>query len=835
MMSNKINSAMKYSVLIFLGMMVLACSKKSTAPSVSQDVKALFSEKNVVINGQVNLKGQQVKIKNKNLTIQKGGRLINGTLKCNNCTVTAPPEQIFDRITLTGDWTGNRGNLEWWLGSNFSNAMRNLDVLNALIQAGFRVELRQMIPIQAKDDKSVLDPHRLIDIVGVNREKSGLILMTKHYKGLYGYFQSDRGFNLRLENLSLISDDFNRGITTDNQRDYSFAKCAYQSTYQPQAKPSIDSIIVKNCIVKGAISIVNYAAHSNNQSIQEFSKDNLVREMEVSGCYFDNCNSPFRFSNMGYGDILIDNNKMYNFSHTLLFIPESGLNDSYYEGVRRNKKHITISNNHFKNDKVVQVAKDNGLSPCIVKGGYSTMIFSNNKIENLLSNSKEAFAYSFYFTTNDKMKVKNNTFKNVLGWGTNEHFGYLIKQKGVDHFIMENNTMIVEKEALVKIGVLKNVNEDLSKLDGNRFNYQFMFVGGNEGLFKRFIIRNNTFSVPFINRSSDIFLLSELVFENNIVNIDYFGPSKVDNVFSSENVFFYGRKIRDRLPNQPQRDFILRGNKIKINKTGDGVFNYVYFPSGQQEKVEDQPDKNINYKNVILEDVFEVNNTAVGMMLPDGENHVYNPTIKGSSNSFFLNDVANAFTLRPNAKTLNSNIKIESASWNYDRSPFVVIPDSRQVVEVKKHNGKNIRLLSYSFVHSMNNLKKEENLMIRFSLKGKNKAGKDVLVDYNLALDHESRTFMTEDLNSNFIQFQTSNKGQKIIEAKSKVISKSANEDIPILTLYPGDKTVKNAEVLLTKTENLSSYTIECQIYNIGRSKPTQVQFRKEVDRGVRF
>ncbi len=828
---------MKYVLTLIIGMMVIACSKKSVAPSVSQDIKALFSEKSVVINEQVNLIGQQVEIKNKSLTIQKGGRLINGTIKCTNCTITAPPEQIFDRVTLTGNWTGNKGNLEWWTGNDFTNAMRNLDVLNTLIQAGFRVEVRRMIPIQAKDDKSVLNPHRLIDIVGINREKSGLILVTKHANQFNNYFQSAKGFNMHLENLTLMSEDFKNGIYTDKETDYLFSGSYYQSTYNPDAKPSIDSIIVRNIDVRGNIHLANYGAHSNNQSLEEFAINNIVKKVEVTGCIFQNANSVFSFSNMGYGDIIVKNNQVFDFSGSFLSVPESGMDDRYYESNRSNKKYVLFENNTFKNSRVVKVAKDRAMTPCVIKGGKGSMDFINNTLENLLSDSPDADVHTFYYSCSQpgKFTAKNNIIKNVCGRGSLEYPASLIKDRWTDAFIFENNTVTLDRESLVKIGVLKNKNEDLSKIKGDRFNFVFIQAGGQQEFDKVVRIKNNTFSMPYVNRSTEMYDAKEFIFENNKVNIEYFGPSDREISISRDNSFFLGRQRLDRPEKQPAMDMILSNNVIHINKTGDKLFNYVNFSDGVQNGYGTSIDKNYNYKNVILEDKFEVENTEVGMSVPDGENQIFKPIIIGQNNSFFLNDAANGNHLRPNAKKLISNISLSSAQWNIDMSPFVFMPNSTQKMEVKNHNGKEIRLFNYIYFTSLYNLINEENQLIRIKLTGKNKSGTTFQQEYDLALDQKSRIFFGEDISGNFLEFGPSNANQIPLELKNGVASKGVPSNVPKLVMFAGDRHLKVAEIKFINCDNLVSYTIECQIYNIGRSKPTQAQFRKEVERVISY
>ncbi|MBK8547502.1 MAG: hypothetical protein IPL63_08980 [Saprospiraceae bacterium] len=78
---------------------------------------------------------------------------------------------------------------------------------------------------------------------------------------------------------------------------------------------------------------------------------------------------------MGYDSIIIKNNSIINFSESFISVPESGINESYYETLRKNKKYVEISNNLFENKRVVITGDDRALSPCVIKGGYGSMFF----------------------------------------------------------------------------------------------------------------------------------------------------------------------------------------------------------------------------------------------------------------------------------------------------------------------------------------------------------------------------------------------------------------------------------------------------------------------------
>lgn len=822
-----------FVLLIIVG---VGCSKKSVAPTGTvQDIQALFSAKDIVIREKINLKGQQIDIKNKRLTLQKGGSLVNGTIRCNQCTFIAPPEPIFDRVNLTGDWAGNTGYLEWWTGKNMEDAVYNLEVLTTMIQAGFQVELRQMVPIQAKSPTSTLNPHRLINLKGTDRTKSGLILMTKYDNQFYNYFQSDRGFNVRMENLTLMTKDFRNGIFSDEKSEYLLLGSYYQSYYNPGAKPSIDSIVIKNCDIRGNMSLANYGAHSDNQTLDEFTKNNKVKRVEVIGNVFQNVNSAFSFSNMGYDNITIKNNQILDFSEAFLSIPESGMKEEYNNANRKNKGYVLMEKNLFKNSRVVKVPSGRALSPCVIKGGEGSMDFIDNRLENLLSDSPDADVHTFYYTCSHpgRFTVRNNIIRNVCGRGSKEYPASLIKDRWTDQFVLENNTVTLDRESLVKIGVLKNKNEDLSKIKGDRFNYVFIQAGGQQELDKIVRIRNNTFSMPYVNLSTEMYDAKEFDFENNQVHIEYFGPSDIERSISIDNTFFLARQRKDRPVHQPAMDMKLRNNTVRIDKTGNRLFYYLHFPDGVQNGTPEAPDKNINYRNVILEDRFEVSETDIGISVPDGENQVYKPTIIGQHNSFFLKDAANVNHIRPNAKRLVSDIQLAMDNGSQSMSPFVFMPNSFQKIKIDGHSGKDISLMKYIYFISLYNLAKEENQLIQIRFSGKTKTGKLVDQQFSFALDQKSRNLFAEDDQGLFRAFNPSEANQKLMVLKRQMSAKNEGEVIPKLEVLPGNKHLKEAEIKLTNCENIQSCTIECVIRPIGYGQPTQAQFQKEVDKAV--
>ncbi|MBK8622499.1 MAG: hypothetical protein IPN79_12260 [Saprospiraceae bacterium] len=615
--------------------------------------------------------------------------LRNGIIEGENIQIIASDHKIFDNIILKGHWNSKDVLPEWFLGKNFKNAHQNFEVLKQFVEINASVFLNNILPIAVKHGEECFSGGRNIIIKGKDKKSSGLIFESKHSNLFFSYFRSVQGYNINLENMSLTTRDFIDGKLSDKSAEYFFSGTYYHSQLNPVAKPSLDSIRISNCMISGNISIAVYGAHSDNQTIQEFGSKNKISDLEVKNCHFDNANTPFVFSNMGYKNILIKNNVIKNFSETFLSISESGLNETYYEPLRKNKKTIEITNNIFENTRVVFTANDRALTPCVIKGGYGTLLFTGNTLKNLLPSNPYSDVYTLYYTCAHpgKCTFHNNTVTNVLGKGGSNNPASIIKDRGAQNLNMQENTFMVEKDALIKIGVIKSKNDDLSKIDGNTFLCTFMQIGNQTDFTKKMVFKNNTVRAPFINLSTEIYDIADLLFENNILEFEYFGPSGKNISVSRDGVFFLGRKRLDRIHGSAQGNFIMKGNRISIQKTRGNRFFYIQFPDGVQVGTLQNPDINYNYKNVIVQDNFYLNETQLGISLLDGENHQFDIQIDGQNNSIHVDDATGANHLRPNAKSYQSSVRFKKYK-NSEGAPFVLIPGSTQKIIIEKRTAK---------------------------------------------------------------------------------------------------------------------------------------------------
>jgi hypothetical protein len=798
---------------------LIACKSKKLAIDHSDFEFLVSKSSNIIINSEIDLNGKIYKLSALHIEFTENGKLLNGTLIGNQVKIKAPCSFIFDNVILEGSWQSDYGCIQWFQGDDFSNSYRNFMSLNQLISMQIKVHLDRMVRISTDNNKKGLNPSKNIIIEGKDNKTSGLILITKHSNHFHHYFQSDTGFNLKLDNLSIQTEDYLKGLRTNAEADYRFCGSYYQSQFNPTARPSIDSVIIRNCIINGSVGISHYGAHSDNQSLSDFSENSKIKKIEITGSSFNYCNAPFGFSNMGYESVLISENKIYNFSSAFISFPASGMDEKYYLPLEKNKGNVVFSKNHLKNDQIIKVPSGRAMSPFVIKGGFGNLDFTDNKLENLLSDVADAEVYTFYFTCENPGRafVKNNTFLNVMG----KFNANLIKQRSADKFILENNSFILEKEALVKVGIIRSVNADLSKLEGKDFVFEFMQVGGQTGLTKSFIIKNNVFRMPFVNKSTEIYDTAEFILENNTFDIEYFGPSNVKSSVSLDEVFFLGRQRLDRPETSEAKDFISKGNRIKIDKCGSEEFKYIYYPDGVQVGFGSVIDKNYNFNKVTMADTFYINNTAIGFSLLDGKYQENRSVLKGHKCSFFMFDHANANHLRPNAASFVSDIHFASSIKNSLNAPFVIIPESNQKISSESHNGEDILLLSYTYLNSLYNLANAEDLLCHIQVKYTTKNDQKGENVFYLVINNKSRSFQFEDKSSIFQTIDPARESRIPITLRNQSEQASNRDSQVEMKILPGDRHLRNAILKLTNTENIKSFQIECNFKSIGFEKKT--------------
>ena len=444
-----------YLVLAVCSFLIFGCNKRKKIPSDSTSTtnngiyelrqkisKAKKLNKKLIIEKKYDLKRSTIDIGDLELVFENNGKIQNGKIRGKNSKLKMEPVQYFNNVKLIGSWKIEKGYLEWFIGNDTNNSQSNFKALSNLVDIGAEVLLLKMYPIKTANNKSVFKTNQPIIIRGKDKNRSGLILETKHQNVFYNYFQNDKGNSLSLKNLTLQTRDFLNNIFPNSEADYRFSGMYYSEQFNANAKPNIDYITVENCIINGAIGIAGYGSHSKNQSLNDFKNKNKVKTVLIKNSQFNYCNAAFGFSNMGFDKVEVTGNKVYNFSSSFLSFPASGIDDTYFSPLFKNRKQVIFTNNEFKNDRLIQIPSGRVMTPFVIKGGNGNLLFKDNTVTNLLSDSRNGQVNTFYYKTTElgKAEVRGNTFYNVIGRGSTRYPASLIKQRGVNTLILEDNT-----------------------------------------------------------------------------------------------------------------------------------------------------------------------------------------------------------------------------------------------------------------------------------------------------------------------------------------------------------------------------------------------------------
>jgi len=672
----------------------------------------------IVIDQSYDLKGRELSIGKLKLVFKEHALLSNGTLVGKQSTHQSTKKQCYKNVSLRGSWTNKEGYMEWFVGKNRSNPTANFQAICNIVEMGAIVKLEHIYPIATRSSKTYYATAKPIRIEGTNAEDAGLILETKHANVFYSYFKYDKGNSLSLKDISLQTRDFANGIYSNQESDYLFSSAYYRKEFNPEARPQIEYIKIEDCKIEGAIAIAAYGSHSDNQSLKSFGEENKVDIVSIKNNVFNYCNAPLAFANMGFREVLIQENEVKNISSGFINFSASGIPDEYKTAVLGNRGLVKMTDNFFHNDHPIEVPTDRAMTTMVIKGGDGELLFQKNRLENMTSTSKDADAHYLYYTCTPKGKavILENVIKNVVGRGSKDYPATLVKQRSADNLIIKNNHFEITKEALVDIGVLASVNDNVSDLSGTDFYIDFMQIGTSEGLVRSYEIKNNIFITPLINKSSLIHDVADFQFEDNILKIGHFGKSNIKSTISKDGVLFYGRYRVDRPKGAVVRNFISRNNTITIGSSDFQSLYFIYYSEGVQNGALNYADEQFNYRNVIFKDEVISNNTNLVFTLLDAESQIIETIIKGKNSSISVFDIANVNHQRPSNKQLKINTKFESFRNYADAPLFTISPNSTQQIKVEENNSDEITLLKFGTFLMLYNLKQELPLLLEIQI-----------------------------------------------------------------------------------------------------------------------
>ncbi|MFK8009454.1 MAG: hypothetical protein AB8H03_24040 [Saprospiraceae bacterium] len=787
--------------------------------SFSDIVKfCIKNKKNILIDQPVDLKKGVIDIQNVGLNFSQKGLIRNGQLKSNGAKITSQVQKIFHQVKLQGDWQAKEGYLEWFVGKKIDNAQKNFLALGQLIHAGIKVHLLKKYQIASLNAQSYFDTPKPIIIFGKNKKDCGLTLITKHQNSFFAYFRTDKGNSLHLSNITIQTLDYLEKKYSSNEGDFKFVSSAYSKQFCPTCKPNVDFIKIENCNISGSIALANFASHSSNQSLNEFSKGNTIKKVKITDSNFHYCNAPFAFSNVGYDEVLFHKNKVKNFSSQFLTFAASGIDKLFYPSLYRQRKKITITDNRFENDVLLDIPKGRAMSTIVVKGGDGKLIFSNNKVLNLKSKSTDAVAHPYYFTctTRGNAEVFNNTFRDVVSKGNPSQPACLVKQRGESNLYLHDNLFEITKEALVDIGVLRHKNQSLKEVSGKDFFIYLFWIGTSQELIKKYTIKNNIFKVPLINGSSEIWDVCDFRFEDNVLEIEHFGSSRLKNSIQKDNVLFSFRKRLDRPKTQTFGNFISQNNQITIGSADNNVLHFTQSFTGMQNGSLKKTDVNYNYQNVIYDDDFKVNNVTIGYALLDGKNQKIRSTINGKG-AFGLEDAANANSLRPNAQQLEIDLEIRDYQNHKSCFPLTVLPEAKQKIQIQNNHSDQINILDFNNAFFLYNLKTSLPLSVQLEVDymlSNNQKGKQ---SYEIIFGDLYRSAYCKNEKGKIISFSPIDKsGKKIIisgkrkEAPFELVFETGDFKQPGKLFFQKTKQVQKIKLSLkTQKEDQKGITPE--------------------------
>jgi len=815
-----------FLVLMCCIVLSISCQRKNgfNANDIDSNLMDCMTSKSqkFVVNQIIDLRGCTIEVKCKAIEIVTGGMITNGTLVGNHTQFSASRLKCFDKVDFKGTWSVEEGFMEWFVGEEIDRPLENFKALCNLVTMDTRIVLNKIYPIENEKADKPFDSNNKIRIEGKSNKSCGLTLMKKSENIFFPYFRTQHGNSLDLYNITIQTSDYLNKFYSNQESDYIFSGSYYNAQYNPNCKPNLEEIKVENCVINGAISLAAYGSHSDNQTIGDFEIGNKVNKVLIKKNIFNFCNSPFAFSNMQYDSIFIENNNVKNISSTFIGIPASGINYSYYAILNKGRRYIHFKNNTFENDRVIITPSTRAMSPCVIKAGEGMLIFENNTLKNLINGAIDSDTYTFYFTCSNGGKViaRGNKFYNVLSRSSTELPACLIKDRATTDFTLEENIFEIDNKALVALGILSSEHQSLSSIDNKQFYFSFMQNGSVSNLLKKYVIKNNVFRMPYVNLSSEVSEVRDLLFENNTLEIGYYGISNLTNSATKDNIFFLGNKRLDLMDETPPSNYIFRNNRIKIGGSTDRRIDFLNFIDGVQNGAPGILDKRINFNQVTFDGTIEANDLNIGYTLLDGKSHKVNLTMVGVNNYFRLEDPTGVNHSRPNTAELNSNIKLGKINKVLKgESVFSMITKGHQMINIKAVEIDNLSLLSYNYLNTYYNLKDELPIKLTFNINAKDSKGVVFSERFILIIESQYRSFCHLNEKGSFEAYDPSepNKLKRMVKGTTNKIR---------LQVVNGNKHLEEALIQLIGCKGLKDLVIDfkCEKINIEQSSLLKIE-----------
>ncbi|HMQ06356.1 MAG TPA: hypothetical protein PKC30_03595 [Saprospiraceae bacterium] len=575
----------KFLLLIPVCVFAFGCSPSSKIgdkkiPTHSKSVQSLLNDLDslgvaFIHDSNVDLQNQEIQVSGKIIFSGKG-KITNGIIAGNNASIVADYSNCFHQITLKGSWTNDTIPLIWLTAGN--NAKRNFEVLINIIQLKKTVFLDRQFPIETRSTRTSYTGDEDIHIVGKDHLLSGLILMTAHARS-YAYFRSPSGNNIHLERISILSYPEYKEQKVDHT-EYRFVQCYYSSIFL-EAKPKIEYIHVRECRFGGNVQLNYRSSPANTSSLEEFFSLK-VKRVVFDSCQFDRVVRIIELGNLIYDTVLITNNRISNIYGPLFSasISSTSLPSSFPSSrIYNERKYMLLKGNKVKNDLAVAGINNVYMSLVVAKGFDFDVI--DNSIENILNLNEGSETYPFYCSANGVLRILGN---NIVDCGTinnRNRFGMspLIKLKGSDNIEILNNSFHFTRQAIHRLGLIKNPDDDLTTIDSSKLQVAILdFFRPAIDSTTYITIENNVFNTAVLTDVSFLFN-SSFTLRNNMFNIEHFRSADILNYGSQHRrlpftLFYFRSPVLNG-------ELIAENNIINIESLDSNSFQFILILNDQ--------------------------------------------------------------------------------------------------------------------------------------------------------------------------------------------------------------------------------------------------------------
>lgn len=761
----------RFIIILFFTIAFLGCSRHKYANLINEN-KIIVLEDTIIIREKIDLNGSNLVVGSV-IIFEQSGQIRNGSIKFNETLIiNKTKNQIFDKVKITGKIKNDEFFLFWL--TNGTNPKENFNALKVILRLNKICYLDKFYEIESNIPSYITED---IKISGINKEKCGLILLSK-YSVPNAYFRSKLGNNISLSNISIITDDYRKGILPKGC-DYHLAS-SYYSSFDFDSKPKIEFFFIDSCNLFGAVSF-KYAVSSANTTPSEMLVSG-IDSIRIINSKFEHTVSLIELSNGRFDNCLILKNEFKNIFGPLFFFPLGGMDEKYSATLLSSKRKLFVfRDNIVINEKPISSVGEAYFSSFVVKA--NEILIENNIFRNLINLNDKIESNPFYASALFRTNINNNKVTDCVGRGFDPLIGgsnCFLRIRGSKNVYCRNNVFKLSKNALVDLNLISNQDAKLSSVDVSKFRFSIWSANLNNTDFQsEYVFTNNTFNSCIITDHS-IMSRSNLIFDSNNINIDYI-PEYSSNNWNTSGCSHSGALFcfRDTLSDGK---ILFTNNNINIKELGLDRF-YFTLDVGDNKGL-----GLLEYKGNTFNLIGDVS-----FATPSAKKIVMNNTHNGVGS--FNSNSANCYNNYKNFKNVNFNSKIKE----YKMSHFSEL-DAKMIgnstTEIKTCLDSVINILDFNFRDLYhNNLLKKSPLIISIDVSYSDFFGKLKSQSYVLALKNFDQLLFTD--------------GSNKIRGVNPIWSPRAKHFYGIIE--PDDNTTKDIKLIITskingKEKDLSGY-----------------------------